>query len=422
LEYFILKTQLALLVLLLLLSAFFSSAETSLMSLNRHRLRHLAKEGRRGAKLALNLINKTDILLSAILLGNTFAAVSIATLSENLTYHLYGSRESGFFLGTIVVTFIILIFGEITPKVIAAAYAERLAFAYSFLLYPLIRALYPVIWLTNMLVTVLLRIFGIRVNFSEVSDAISTDELRSIVSDAGQYIPQKNRAILLNLFDLEYATVDDVMTAHTQIESVDLDAPFDEVITRISSSNHTRLLATSGEHEDIVGVIHIRRVINLMKSGELDLEKLKEIMNEPYFIPSGTPLFTQIHQFQEKHERLALIVDEYGELKGLLTLEDILEEIIGEFTTQSPLRALTIHHEDGGWMVDGTSSLRDLNKKLGLDLPLDGPKTLNGLILERFEDIPEVGTTLRIGNCALEITQTQDKVVKSVRVTPILKP
>ncbi len=311
----------------------------------------------------------------------------------------------------------ILIFGEITPKVVAAAHAEKLAFAYSYVLYPLTKILYPAIWFTNLFVMGLLKLFRIKVNFSEVTQAISTEELRSIVTESGHYIPKKNRAILLNLFDLENAIVDDVMTAHTHIEDVDLDTPFEELTLQISSSNHTRLLVKQGANDEIVGVIHIRKVINLLRNGELTIEGLKEIIDDPYFIPSGTPLYTQIQQFQEKHERLALVVDEYGELKGLVTLEDILEEIIGDFTTQSPLRANTYHQEeDGSWLVDGSSNLRDLNKKLNLEFPLDGPRTLNGLILEHFEDIPEAGTSIKIANCALEIVQTQDKIVKSVRL------
>ena len=387
------------------------------MTLNRYRLRHLANDGHRGARLAQALLKKTDHLLGAILLGNTFAAVAIATISDDISLQLLGEGNTGLIIGTVTVTFVILIFGEITPKVVAAAHAEKLAFAYSYVLYPLIKILYPAIWFTNLFVTGLLKLFRIKVNFSEVTQAISTEELRSIVTESGHYIPKKNRAILLNLFDLENAIVDDVMTAHTHIEDVDLDTPFEELTQQISASNHTRLLVKQGANEEIVGVIHIRKVINLLRNGELTLEGLKEIIDDPYFIPSGTPLYTQIQQFQEKHERLALVVDEYGELKGLVTLEDILEEIIGDFTTQSPLRASTYHQEeDGSWLVDGSSNLRDLNKKLNLELPLDGPRTLNGLILEHFEDIPEAGTSIKIANCALEIVQTQDKIVKSVRL------
>ncbi len=404
---------------MLVLSAFFSSAETSLMSLNRYRLRHLAKDGHRGARLAQALLQKTDHLLGAILLGNTFAAVSIATISDDITFHLLGDGNVGLILGTLTVTFIILIFGEITPKVVAAAHAEKLAFIYSYLLYPLIKVLYPAIWFTNLFVTGLLKLLRIKVNFSEVSHAISTDELRSIVVEAGSYIPKKNRAILLNLFDLEKATVDDVMTAHTQIETLNFDAPIEDIIERMSSSHHTRLPVRQNSGEEIIGILHIRKVINQLRTGEITLETLSEVMTAPYFIPSGTPLYTQMQQFQENQQRIALVVDEYGELKGLVTLEDILEEIIGDFTTQSPLKSSSLHQdENGSWLVDGSNTLRDLNKKLGLNLPLDGPRTLNGLVLEHFEDIPEPGTSFKIGKHALEIVQTQDRIVRSVRIYP----
>ncbi|MBU3644517.1 MAG: DUF21 domain-containing protein [Candidatus Methylopumilus sp.] len=409
--------QIAVLVFLLLLSAFFSSAETCLMALNRYRLRHLVNDGHRGARLAQLLLDKTDLLLGAILLGNTFAAVSIATISDDMSQRLLGDGTTGLWLGTIAITLVILIFGEITPKVIAAAHAERLALTYSYVLYPLTRLIYPFLWFTNLFVQGLLKLLRIKVNFKEATQAISTDELRTIVSEAGHYIPQKNRAILLNLLDLETATVDDVMTAHTQIEAVNIDSPFDELLQQINSSHHTRILVRQGSQEDIIGILHIRKIINQMRNGELTLEGILETIIEPYFIPSGTPLYAQIQQFQEKHQRLALVVDEYGELKGLVTLEDILEEIIGEFTTQSPTRASILHEEeDGSWILDGSISLRELNKKLQLDLPLDGPRTLNGLILERFEDIPEPGTSIKIDHCALEILQTQDKIVKSVRI------
>lgn len=389
------------------------------MSLNRYRLRHLAKDGHRGARLAQALLQKTDHLLGAILLGNTFAAVSIATISDDISHHLLGDGNIGLVVGTVTVTFVILIFGEITPKVVAAAYAERIAFFYSYILYPLIKILYPAIWFTNLFVKGLLRIFGLKVNFSETSHAISMEELRSIVLDAGGYIPKKNRAILLNLFELEKITVDDVMTAHTQVEAVNIDAPIEDIIQHISTSHHTRLPVREGGSEEIIGVVHIRRVMNQLRDGKLDVEGLKEIMTEPYFIPSGTPLYTQMQQFQENQQRIALIVDEYGELKGLVTLEDILEEIIGDFTTQSPIRTSTYHQEENGsWLVDGTSALRDLNKKLGLSLPLDGPKTLNGLILEHFEDIPEPSTSFKIGAHTLEIMQTHERIVKSVRIYP----
>ena len=308
---------------------------------------------------------------------------------------------------------------EISPKVFAAAHPEKLAFASSYILYPLLKVAYPAVWFVNLFVSSLLRIFGIKINFAETSHSISMEELRSIVLDAGSYIPKKHRAILLNLFDLEKTAVDDVMTAHTQIEAVNFDAPLETILQHLSSSHHTRLPVRQGPTEEIIGIIHIRKVMNQLRNGELDMEALQEVVTEPYFIPSGTPLYTQMQQFQENRQRIALVVDEYGELKGLITLEDILEEVIGDFTTQSPLRTGTYRQEsNGSWLVDGSSSLRDLNKKLSLSLPLDGPRTLNGLVLEHFEDIPEPGTSFKIGNHTLEIVQTQDRIVKSVRIYP----
>jgi Mg2+/Co2+ transporter CorB len=404
---------------LLMISAFFSMAETSLMSVNRYRLRHLAKEGHRGARLAVSLLNKTDKLLGVILLCNNLANAASATLVAIISVELLGEGEFVLMLGTLAVTFAILVFSEISPKVIAAAHSEKVAIVSSYLLYPLLKVAYPAVWFVNLFVSGLLRILGIKVNFTESSHALTMEELRSIVTDAGSYLPKKHKAILLNLFDLEKITVDDVMTAHTQIEVIDFDAPLEAIMQQISASHHTRLPVKQGPEEEIIGIIHVRKVMNQLRNGELDIEGLREIMAEPYFIPSGTPLYTQMQQFQEKQQRLALVVDEYGELKGLVTLEDILEEIIGDFTTQSPLRSSTYRQEpDGSWLVDGSSLLRDLNKRLGLMLPLDGPRTLNGLVIEHFEDIPEPNTSFRIGTHTLEIIQTQDRIVKSVRIYP----
>lgn len=402
-----------------MISAFFSIAETSMMSLNRYRLRHLAKGGHRGARLASILLSKTDKLLGVILLGNNLANAASATLVAVISVQLFGDGEWVLMLGTLAVTFAILVFSEISPKVFAAAHPEKLAFASSYVLYPLLKVAYPAVWFVNLFVGSLLRIFGIRINFAETAHSISMEELRSIVLEAGSFIPKKHRAILLNLFDLEKTTVDDVMTAHTQIEAVNFDAPLEVILQHLSSSHHTRLPVKQGPAEEIIGVIHIRKVMNQLRNGELDMEALQEVVTEPYFIPSGTPLYTQMQQFQENKQRIALVVDEYGELKGLVTLEDILEEVIGDFTTQSPLRTSTYRQEgDGSWLVDGSSSLRELNKKLGLSLPLDGPRTLNGLVLEHFEDIPEPGTSFKIGNHTLEIVQTQNRIVKSVRIYP----
>jgi Mg2+/Co2+ transporter CorB len=415
--------QLALLALLLLISGFFSVAETSLMSLNRYRLRHLVKEGHRGARLASALLAKTDKLLGVILLCNNFANAASATLVTLITVELFGEGEWILMIGTLAVTFAILVFSEITPKVIAAAYPEKLGILCSYILYPLLKVLYPIVWFINLFVEGLLKLFRVNVNFGDGVQSLSMDELRSIVTDAGHFLPKKHRTILLNLFELEKITVDDVMTAHTQVEVIDFDSPIEDILQRISNSHHTRLPVREGDSEDIIGIIHIRKVINQLRAhqqdDDLSKEALREIIEEPYFVPAGTPLYTQIQQFQENQERIALVVDEYGEFKGLITLEDILEEVIGDFTTQSPSRVGSYRQEaDGSWLVDGSSTLRDLNKKLNLNLPVDGPRTLNGLVIEHFEDIPETGTSFRIGEHTLEIVQTQDRIVKSVKIFP----
>lgn len=412
-----LSLQLSALAGLLLIAAFFSIAETSLMSLNRYRLRHLAKGGHRGARLATVLLAKTDKLLGVILLGNNFANAGSATLVTVITVRLFGEGEWTLAAGTLAVTFAILVFAEISPKVIAATYPERLAFASSYILYPLLKLVYPAVWFINLFVSAFLRLLSIRPNFGETTQAISMEELRTIVTEAGLYIPKKHKSILLNLFDLESIIVDDVMTAHTQIETIDFDAPIETILQQIATSHHTRMLVTQGANEDVIGILHIRKVMHQMQQGEITLDMLRDVLSEPYYVPSGTPLYTQLQQFQEKHERMALVVDEYGELKGLLSLEDILEEIVGDFTTQSPTAHATYHRQpDGSWLVDGGAQLRDINRKLGFDFPLDGPRTLNGLVLEHFQDIPEPGTSFRIGEHTLEIVQAQERIVKSVRI------
>lgn len=393
------------------------------MSLNRYRMKHLAKQGHRGARLASILLSKTDKLLGVILLGNTLCIVGSSALEVVISHQLFGEGKYVLAVGSLALTFVILVFSEISPKVIAAAHPEKFAFACSYLLYPLLWLFNPIVSFVNLFVKGFMRLLGMKANFEEAHHAVTTEELRSIVTDAGHFIPKKHRSILMNLFDLEKITVDDVMTAHTLVETIDFDAPLDDILQQISNSQHTRLPVQQGEQEEIIGILHLRKVMSQLRShhenNDFDKDALREVIAEPYFIPSGTPLYTQIQQFQEKQQRVALVVDEYGEFKGLVTLEDILEEMIGDFTTQSPSRLGSYRKEaDGSWLVDGSSTLRDLNKKLNLDLPLDGPRTLNGLIIEHFEDIPESNTSFKVGTHVLEIVQTQDRIVKSVKIFP----
>ncbi len=393
------------------------------MSVNRYRMKHLARQGHRGARLASVLLSKTDQLLGVILLGNTLCIVGSSALEVVISHQLFGEGEYVLAAGSLALTFVILVFSEISPKVIAAAHPEKFAFACSYLLYPLLWLFNPIVSFVNLFVKGFMYLLGMKANFAEAHHAVTTEELRSIVTDAGHFIPKKHRSILLNLFDLEKITVDDVMTAHTLVESIDFDAPLDEIMQQISNSQHTRLPVRQGENEEIIGILHLRKVMSQLRahheSDDFDKEILREVIAEPYFVPSGTPLYTQIQQFQEKQQRVALVVDEYGEFKGLVTLEDILEEMIGDFTTQSPSRLGSYRKDDdGGWIVDGSSTLRDLNKKLNLNLPLEGPRTINGLILEYFEDIPESNTSFKVGTHVIEIIQTQDRIVKSVKIFP----
>ncbi|HEX7812768.1 MAG TPA: HlyC/CorC family transporter [Burkholderiales bacterium] len=414
-----LSTLLIALVVLLVISAFFSISETSMMALNRYRLRHLAKTGHRGARLASQLLAKTDRLLGVVLLGNNLVNAAAAALVTVIVFRMFGESELALTLGTLLVTFFILVFSEISPKVMGASYPERIAFPAAYVLTPLLKLVYPIVWFVNLFVRGLLWTLRLTPQANQ-THTLSMEELRTLVLEGGNFLPQKHQKILLNLFDLESITVEDAMTPRIQIEAVDISAPGDEIRRQISTSNHTRVPVYRERLDDIIGIAHVRKVLNLSEGEEFDAETLKESMREPYFIPMGTPLLTQLQNFQEQNDRMGLVVDEYGELKGLLTLEDILEEIIGEFTTQSPLAqtARFRRAEDGSILVEGGSTLRDLNRKLGYKFPLDGPKTLNGLILEHLRDIPEPGTSVKIAGFPMEILQTQDRVIKSVRLLP----
>jgi Mg2+/Co2+ transporter CorB len=410
---------LATLLGILIVSGFFAMAETSMMVLNRYRLKHLVKQGNRGAKLTAYLLENTDKLLGVILLGNNLLNAAAAALVTVITIRLFGDSEWSLTLGTMAVTFLILVFSEVTPKVLGAAYSEQLALPSSYVLTPLLKVLYPAIWFINLFVKLLLWVLRLK-PATAVAHQLSSEELRTLVLEAGHYIPQKHQSILVNLFGLEKITVDDVMTPRSQIEAIDIDAPVEDVRQQLSTSHHTRIPVYQGQLDNIIGLVHMRKVLHQTQSGELDAESLREVMRDPYFIPAGTALFTQLQHFQENQRRLGLVVDEYGELLGLVSLEDILEEIVGEFTTHAPAQGSAYRiQSDGSWLVDGSSPLRDLNRKLGLQFPLDGPKTLNGLILEHLEDIPEAGISLKLAGVALEILQTQDRAVKIVRVFPL---
>ncbi|MFN0038446.1 MAG: HlyC/CorC family transporter [Burkholderiales bacterium] len=403
---------------LLFISAFFSIAETSMMALNRYRLRHLAKTGHRGAKLTAHLLSRTDKLLGVILLGNNLVNSAAAGIATTIALRYFGHDEFAFLAATGVVTFFILVFSEISPKVMGASYPEKIAFPAAFLLSPLLKLVYPVVWFINLFVRGLLWTLRLKPQ-SNQTHTLSMEELRTLVLEGGNFLPQKHQNILLNLFDLESITVEDAMTPRNQISAIDIESPAEEIRHQIAASNHTRLPVFRSKLDEIIGIVHIRKILNFTEGETFDATALKALLREPYFIPMGTPLLTQLQNFQEQQDRIGLVVDEYGELKGLLTLEDILEEIIGEFTTQSPTQTARFRPlEDGSIIVEGSSLLRDLNRKLGYRFPLDGPKTLNGLVLEHLRDIPDPGTALKLAGYPMEVLQTQDRVIKSVRLLP----
>lgn len=411
-------------MMLLFCSAFFSGSETSMMAINRHRLNHLIRKGNKGAKLTAQLLGKIDKLLGSILLGNTLLNVAAATLTEYIILRLYGHNELAMLTGTLLITLMLLIFSEILPKIIAASYPERVALPSSYLLTPLITLFHPVVSVAGAIVKGVLWLLRIKVQTDQSKQKITLEELRGMVLEAEHFLPRKHQKMLLNLVDLERITVNDVMIPRNQIESLDINADQGALREQIITCHHTLLPVYADTPGNIVGILHIKRIPALFHNAELDVTQLRDVLQEPYFIPSDTPLLQQLQQFQERHSRLGLVVDEYGELLGLVTLENILEEIVGEFTTQSPSQTgKFLRQTDGSILLEGSSSLRELNRKLGLHLPLSSAKTLNGLILEHLEDIPETGTSLKIADYPIEIIQTQDRIVKVARLFPqIRKP
>lgn len=409
------------LLIILICSGFFSASETSMMAINRYRLNHLVRKGNKSAKLTAKLLAQTDKLLGSILLGNTLLNVAAATLAEIIVLRLFGHDNStALLVGSLTITFAILVFSEIMPKVIAASHAERVALPSSYALALIIKLFYPVVSIATAMVRGMLWLLRIKVQTDHSHHKMSLEELRSLVLDAENFLPRKHQKMLLNLVDLERITVNDVMIPRNQIEALNVDAAPEELRQQIITCHHTLLPVYSEMPSNVIGILHIKRVLPLLLEEALDTTQLREILNDAYFIPSDTPLLKQLQQFQERQTRLGLVVDEYGELLGLVTLENILEEIVGDFTTQSPSQTgKFLRQDDGSLLLEGSSSLRELNRKLGLHLPLGEAKTLNGLILEHLEDIPEAGTSLKIGNYPIEIIQTQDRAVKVARIFPV---
>jgi Mg2+/Co2+ transporter CorB len=403
---------------LLLFSGFFSVAETSMMALNRYRLKHLVKQGHRGARLTQNLLDRTDRLLGVILLGNNLINSASSVLATVICVRLFGEGEVTLMIATGLITFFILVFSEITPKVIGATYPELIAMPSAYVLTPLLRIAYPVVWFVNLFVQALLRLLFIKPK-TDAEGHLSMEELRTLVLEGGKFIPAKHQSIFLNLFELEDMTVDDTMTPRSQIEHIDLADDLEHIRNALATAHHTRLVVCENGLDNVIGILHVRKVLNATRREQIDVEGLRAILREPYFVPEGTHLLDQLTNFQENQRHVALVVDEYGEILGLVTLKDILEEIVGEFTSQAIGSASLFHKEaDGSVVADGACSLRVLNRKAGFNFPLEGPKTLNGLLLEQLEDIPDPGVTMLVADHRIEILQVQNRMVKVVRILP----
>ncbi len=386
------------------------------MRLNRYRLRHQARDGNRGAQLAEKLLQKPDKLIGLILLGNNLVNFTAASLVTLIAVEIGGQPAVA--IGTILLTVVVLIFSEAAPKTLAALHPERLAFPAVFIYYPLMLVTYPVVWLISVIANGVLWLLGVRGNEATLG-SLSNEELRTIVYEAGTLISRKYRSMLINILDLEKVTVDDVMVPRNEIIGIDLDADFADLLDVVRNSEHTRLPMYRDDIDKVIGVLHLRRLANRAKETTLTREILEALCDEPYFVPEGTPLSTQLVQFQRARQRFALVVDEYGDIQGLVTLEDILEEIVGEFTTVPANDDEGITREAGDrYLVTGTANIREMNRIMNWSLPTDGPKTLNGVIIEQLERIPEAGTCLKIEDYPIEIVESDENRVITARVFP----
>ena len=409
------------LILLIFCSAFFAMAETATMAANRYRLRSLAKRGHRGAITTLWLLDRTDQLLSLILIANTLVNAAATAVATAIAILVFGYDESAIAIAIALVAFVLIVFAEITPKFIGATYPETISLATSSVLRPLMALAKPLTWFVNLFVKLVLGMLRVRPANAAQQHRVSPEELRSIVLEGGNFIPQKHKSILLNLFDLETTSVEDIMTPRAQIEALNLAVPVEDIKHQLTTCYHNKLPVYEGEINQILGILHVRHAVALLNEDDaLTVAHFRALLTPPYYIPQDTSVFTQLQYFQENKERLGIIVDEYGEVQGLVTLDDIIEEMIGEFTTSVPGAARS---ETFGWdtrgecLLEGTTVLRDINKKLDVDFPLDGPKTLNGLMLEQLQEIPEAAISIKISGVVIEVIQVKNQAIKVVKLS-----
>ncbi|MEM0955260.1 MAG: HlyC/CorC family transporter [Pseudomonadota bacterium] len=399
--------------LLILLSAFFSSSETGMMALDRYRLKHLKEQQHSGARRASKLLKRPDRLIGLILIGNNLVNVLAAAIVTIISIRLLG--DAGIAVGSLVLTLILLVFAEVTPKTIAALHPERIAFPASLILMPLLKLLYPVVWMVNWITNGLLKLLGYDPRGGSEA-GLTSEELRTIVNESSHMIPDAHQGMLLNILELEKVSVDDIMVPRNEVYGLDLDDSDDELLERIQNSEYTRLPVFNEDVNNVTGILHMRRASRFISTAGLNREQMLESMEKPYFVPEGTPLPTQLLNFQHQKMRIGVVVDEYGEVMGLVTLEDILEEIVGEFTSNLAETAGDVFPQtDGTFVINGSATIREINKALSWSLPTEGPKTLNGLLLEYLESFPEGSTSVRIDDYCLEILDLQDNVIQRVK-------
>jgi Mg2+/Co2+ transporter CorB len=410
------------LVVLVLLSGFFSSTETALMSINRYRLRHRAREGSSSARIAEQLLERPDRLIGLILVCNNFVNSAAAAIVTVISLSVGGEASAA--IGVGIFTVVLIIFGEVAPKTFGALYPERLALPAAQVYRVLLAVLYPIVWTTNLLANGVLRLLGITREKAGTT-SLSREELRTVVAEASTVIPHRHQRMLMSILDLERINVEDIMVPRSEISGLDLSDDWDDILAQLRDSRHTRLPVYEGSVDELVGILHMKQVARLLARGELDRGQLVALVRsrEPYYVPEGTSLNTQLVNFQRQRRRMAFVVDEYGDVQGLVTLEDLLEEIVGEFTSDKGAMHKDVHRERGdSFIVNASASVRTLNRKMGWTLPTSGPRTLNGLILEYLETIPEPGTSLRVNDYAIDVLQTGDNAVKTVRLRAITPP
>ncbi|SBS34075.1 Magnesium and cobalt efflux protein CorC [Marinomonas aquimarina] len=399
---------------LIILSAFFSSSETSMLSMNKYRLKHLVKSGHRSAKKASKLLERPDRLIGVILIGNNFVNILASAIATIIAVRIWG--DAGVAIATGALTLIILIFAEVTPKTMATIHPEKIAFPASWVLTVLLKALYPLVVIVNTMSNGLMRLFGIK-HIHGNHDTLGSEELRTVVNEASGLIPPAHQEMLLSILDLEKVSVEDIMVPRNEVIGIDIEDSIEEIIEQICQSRHTRMPVYNGEINKVIGILHARHAAQFLREPNPTKAALLKATLEPYFIPESTSINTVLLNFQKDHQQMGIVVDEYGDVQGIAALEDILEEIVGEFTPPQEDEEEEISIlEDGSFRIEGTTHIRDINKALSWHLPTDGPKTLNGLIIETLEFIPEHPISLWVDNYMIEIQEIEDKVVKYARL------